>query len=48
MHSYFDLNECDAYFEYMEIIYKEFRLLERIYEGKKIRQGYIDYIVQRK
>lgn len=48
MHSYFELNEGDTYFEGMDIIYKEFRLFERIYEGKKIRQGYIDYIVQKK
>lgn len=48
IHSYFDINECDTYFEDMEIIYKEFRLFERIYEGKKIKQGYIDYIAQKK
>ena len=48
MHSYFGINECDTYFEDMEIIYKEVRLFERIYEGKKIRQGYIDYIAQKK
>lgn len=49
IHSYFEENEADRYFEYnnMEIIYKEIRGFERIYEGKKIRQGYVDYIIRK-
>lgn len=31
----------------MKILFKENRILERIYEGEKIRQGYIDYIVKK-
>ena len=31
----------------MRILFKENRILERIYEGEKIKQGYIDYIVQK-
>lgn len=49
IHSYFDENEPDKYFEIneMDIVYKEIRVLERIYEGKKIKQGYVDYIAKK-
>lgn len=30
----------------MKIIYKENRIIERLYEGEKIKQGYIDYILE--
>lgn len=47
IHSYFEEWELERYFEDMEILYKENRVLERIYEGEKIRQGFIDYIVKK-
>lgn len=47
IHSYFEEYEPDKYFENMKILYKEGRVLERIYEGKKIRQGFVDYIVKK-
>lgn len=47
IHSYFEEDEPEKYFENMEILYKESRVLERIYEGKKIRQGFVDYIVMK-
>ena len=47
IHSYFEECEPDNYFEDMKILYKESRVLERIYEGKKIRQGFVDYIVKK-
>ncbi|MDO5517107.1 MAG: class I SAM-dependent methyltransferase [Clostridium sp.] len=47
IHSYFEENEPDKFFENMEIIYKENRVLERIYEGEKIKQGFVDYIVKK-
>ena len=47
IHSYFMECEADKYFEDMEVLYKEDRVLERTYEGKKIRQGFIDYIVRK-
>jgi ubiquinone/menaquinone biosynthesis C-methylase UbiE len=47
IHSYFEELESDKYFDDMEILYKEDRVLERIYEGEKIRQGFIDYIVKK-
>lgn len=46
IHSYFEESEADKYFEDMKILYKESRVLERIFEGKKIRQGFVDYIVK--
>lgn len=47
IHSYFEECEPDKYFENMKILYKEDRVLERIYEGEKIRQGFVDYIVKK-
>jgi ubiquinone/menaquinone biosynthesis C-methylase UbiE len=47
IHAYYNLEEAETHFNDMRIIFKEYRLLERIYEGEKIRQGYIDYIVQK-
>jgi len=48
IHSYFEEYEPDRYFENMEVLFKENRVLERIYEGKKIRQGFVDYIVKKR
>lgn len=48
IHSYFEEDEPEKYFENMKILYKESRVLERIYEGRKIRQGFVDYIVKKK
>lgn len=48
IHTYYEIHEGDAHFDDMEIIFKENRVLERIFEGEKIRQGYIDYIVRKK
>jgi ubiquinone/menaquinone biosynthesis C-methylase UbiE len=47
IHSYYDIDEADAYFSDMKILYKENRVIERMYEGKKIRQGFVDYIAQK-
>ena len=48
IHSYYDYNEADGMFDDMNLIYKEdYRVLERIYEGQKIRQGFIDYILKK-
>jgi ubiquinone/menaquinone biosynthesis C-methylase UbiE len=47
IHSYFEESEPDKYFDNMKILYKENRVLERIYEGEKIRQGFVDYIVKK-
>lgn len=47
IHTYYDINEAETHFNDMKILFKENRILERIYEGEKIKQGYIDYIVQK-
>lgn len=31
----------------MKILHKEIRVLERMDEGEKIRQGFVDYIVKK-
>jgi len=48
IHTYYQPNEGEKHFQDMDIIYKESRVLERIYEGEKIKQHYIDYIVRKK
>ena len=47
IHTYYDIDEAETHFKDMKILFKESRILERIYEGEKIKQGYIDYIVQK-
>lgn len=47
IHSYFEEGEPDRYFEDMKVLYKESRVLERIFEGEKIRQGFVDYILKK-
>lgn len=47
IHSYYLHNEADKYFEDMHFLVKERRVIERIYQGEKIRQGFIDYIVRK-
>jgi ubiquinone/menaquinone biosynthesis C-methylase UbiE len=47
IHSYYEEDEPDVYFEDMQILYKESRVLERIFEGEIIRQGFVDYILQK-
>ena len=47
IHSYFEECETDQFFEDMDVLYKENRVLERIYEGERIRQGFIDYIAKK-
>lgn len=47
IHTYYDIEEAETHFKDMRILFKENRILERIYEGEKIKQGYIDYIVQK-
>lgn len=47
IHTYYDIDEGEKHFKDMKILFKENRVLERIYEGEKIKQGYIDYIVEK-
>lgn len=48
IHSYYEYSEAEKYFENMDILYKEIRVLERRYKGEKIKQGFIDYILRKK
>ncbi len=48
IHSYFEHNEGDQYFSDMEFVLKERRIIERLYEGERIKQGFIDYIARKK
>lgn len=47
IHSYFEINEADEFFKDMQLVYKEDRTLERIYDGQLIKQGYVDYILKK-
>lgn len=47
IHSYYRPDEPDILFSDMEVLYKEDRVLERIFEGERIRQGFVDYIVKK-
>lgn len=48
IHSYYESEEADYLFEDMEVLCKEDRVLERIFDGQKIRQGFVDYILLKK
>lgn len=47
IHSYYTHNEADPYFAQMQTIIKEIRILHRIYEGERIHQGFVDYILRK-
>jgi len=47
IHSYFDDSEADIYFQGCELIMKETRILNRIFDGQMIRKGYLDYIFRK-
>lgn len=47
IHSYYEENEADKYFDELEIIYKEKRTITQIIDGEKYILEYIDYIVKK-
>lgn len=47
IHSYFEHTEAEKYFKDMKLLYKEVRVLDRIYEGQLIKQGFVDYILRK-
>ncbi|AAK80483.1 ubiquinone/menaquinone biosynthesis C-methylase UbiE [Clostridium acetobutylicum] len=47
IHSYVSLEEADKYFKDMKVLFKEDRVVERINDGLKIKQGYVDYIAEK-
>lgn len=48
IHSYYEDDEVETYMNGFEILYKEKRRLERLIEGERYGQGYIDYIAQKR
>ena len=48
LHSYYEDGEGDAHFGGFEILHKEKRILERLIEGERYLQGYIDYIARKR
>lgn len=48
IHSYFGFEEPEKYFNGLEFVLKERRIIERLYLGDKIEQGFIDYILRKK
>ena len=49
LHSFYDDNEAEGYFQGFDILYKENRIREgRTQNGGKIRLGFIDYILEKK
>ncbi len=46
-HTYYEADEAEKHFKDMKIIYRENRIVDSIYEGVMIRQGYIDYIARK-
>ena len=47
IHSYYDYDEAEKYFKDMIFVLKERRVIERIFEGERIKQGFIDYILRK-
>ncbi|MBS7528076.1 class I SAM-dependent methyltransferase [Fusibacter paucivorans] len=47
IHAYFEYDEADQYLGDMTFVLKERRIIERIFEGERIRQGFIDYIARK-
>jgi ubiquinone/menaquinone biosynthesis C-methylase UbiE len=47
IHSYYEENEPEQLFNYMYTLYKEDRVMERIYQSERIRQGFVDYILRK-
>lgn len=47
IHSYFEYDEAERYFEDMGFVFKERRIIERMFAGDRIRQGFVDYIVRK-
>lgn len=47
IHSYYEDDEADKYFNNLKIIYKEKRIIEQIYNDEKYRFAFIDYIAKK-
>lgn len=47
IHSYYEYDEPERHLEGLDFMMKERRIIERLYEGRRIKQGFIDYIVRK-
>jgi len=46
--AHFEDHEADAYFEAFEIVRKEKRLVEKLWEGRRLKQADIEYIARKR
>ncbi len=47
IHSYFEHDEAEKYFEGFEVVYKEVRLRNRYWNDELITMGFVDYILKK-
>lgn len=47
IHSYYEIDEAEKHFDELEFVLKERRVIERLYEGERIKQGFVDYILKK-
>lgn len=47
IHSYYEDEEADKYFNDLEVIYKEKRIIEQTHNGEKYKFAFIDYIAKK-
>lgn len=46
--AHFEDHEADVYFEAFEIVRKEKRLVEKLWEGRRLKQADIEYIARKR
>jgi hypothetical protein len=46
LHTFYDIDEPDRFFDSDSIIYKETKDINRIFSGNKVRSSCIDYIIK--
>ncbi len=47
IHTYYNIDEAEKHFRGMEILHKEYRIVQRMFQGRVIKQAYIDYIARK-
>jgi hypothetical protein len=47
LHSYFDKNEAESLFGELNVIFKEIRVREGYAGERKVKRGFIDYILEK-
>jgi ubiquinone/menaquinone biosynthesis C-methylase UbiE len=46
--AHFEDNEADVYFEVFEIVRKEKRLVEKLWEGRRLKQADVEYLARKR